>query len=325
MERIFVRSLVKTILGHTFRRVPIIRKTLDGGLTVFMFHEVSNCSGRFAHDYNLTVSPETFRNQVIWINAEFNVIDPRQLIEKKQLPKRAAIISFDDGFRGTFENAFPILEALKIPAIIFLNMKPVLERTPTLAATACYLNRYSKVFHAFAKDRGLTPPFQLTLTPNLMQEFELRHGVIDRANVNSYQGAFADLETLQKWDRRGFFSYGNHLFEHWNACALTEFEFEEQYMQNESALSIFKSTVPLFAFTNGQPGSCFTDRDLRLTHRLGARHVFSATGGVNNNASSFLLGRLGLTSLDRDSAQLWFRAGRAALTVHSSSPEVGYR
>ena len=79
------------------------------------------------------------------------------------------------------------------------------------------------------------------------------------------------------------------------------------------ALSQFKNKANLFAFTNGQPGSCYSDRDVTHLDRMGARKIFTTRGGVNRDPNQLLLGRMVLSQRDIEADQLWFRAGRAAL------------
>ncbi|NDH68722.1 MAG: hypothetical protein EBY22_12625 [Gammaproteobacteria bacterium] len=127
-----------------------------------------------------------------------------------------------------------------------------------------------------------------------------------------------DLKTLMKWDAKQLVCYGNHLFEHWNAAALTAAEFEKQYLDNEAALSGLASKVNLFAFTNGRPQICFTLREVELLKGMGAGKIFSTAGGVNQDKGKFLQGRVALCEADNDAARLWFRVGRAVIQHQAS-------
>jgi peptidoglycan/xylan/chitin deacetylase (PgdA/CDA1 family) len=307
-----MRNLMKKTIGLSIRCMPPVRHALKRGLTVFVFHEVSDHPSEFARQFGLSVSTATFRRQASWIKANFNVVHPSALLDGAPLPERAAVISFDDGFLGTFRNGLAILEQLGLPSVLFLNMHAILERRPILSAIACYLDRYVPGFAAFAAARDMRRPYHLTLTPELLAEFEKTHGAVDRAAVLAYQGPFADVEEMRKWDGRPLVAFGNHLFEHWNAAALNDEQFREQYLENETALAQFKSRCNLFAFTNGQPGSCFTGRELGHLQRLGAGKAFSSWSGVLEDPTQFLLGRLSLAEIDTDDDHLWFRLGRAA-------------
>ena len=316
-----IRSILKKTLGISFSFMPQVRRAMKKGLTVFMFHEVSDRPSRFAEEYGLAVSRKTFHRQVSWIQSNFDVIHPVDVLNETPLPERAAVISFDDGFLSSFENGLAILEKLGAPSVFFLNMQAILEQKPILSAIACYLNRYVPEFSDFCKSVGISSPFHLTLNPSLLNSFEEYYGPVDKDAVLDYQGQFADLHTVMAWNNKDVVVYGNHLFDHWNAPALSIEEFEEQYKKNEIALSKLENRVNLFAFTNGQPGTCFSRREVDLLKQLGARKVFSGAVVANRYAKKYLLGRIGLSEHEKDEYHLWFQIGRAVFNdiLHNKS------
>lgn len=305
------RVTVKKTLGSLARFLPRVRHSIDKGLTVFAFHDVSNRPSQFATRYGLVVSNETFERQIQWIKANFEVVHPSAILANEPLPKRAAVITFDDGYRGTFENGLPILERLGVPSLIFLNMQPILLGSPVMSAMACFLDGADPAFANFCRQASLERPFHLSLNPRVWEEYKREHADIDMSAVGKFQGEFADLDTLRRWDEHSLVCYGNHLFEHWNAAALSSEELKDQYLHNEAELSSFSGRVNLFAFTNGQPDTCFSTRDVALLKSLGAGRVFSTAGGINQDKEEFLLGRVALCESDNTVAGLWFRIGRA--------------
>ncbi|MDP2127587.1 MAG: polysaccharide deacetylase family protein [Pseudohongiella sp.] len=308
------RSLIKKIVGFSIRNIPHIADGFKQGLTVFVFHDVSDQPSRFASQYSLSVLLSTFRQQCLWIQDHYNVIHPADLLTSDPLPPQAAMISFDDGFLGTFENGLAILDELKLPSVVFLNMNAILNQDPIISATACYLANHVPQFRDFADSVHLKAPFHLTLTPSILRRFEDSYGQLDYDAIRNYQGTFADIRILQKWDGRPLVVFGNHLYEHWNAVALSIEEFQDQYLKNEAALSQLESYINLFAFTNGQPDLCFSKREISVLTKLGANRIFSSYGGVNLNPNdSFLLGRVGLSETDSDRDRLFFRIARASL------------
>lgn len=303
--------MAKKALGSLARFLPRVQHSIDKGLTVFAFHDVSNRPSQFARRYGLVVSNETFERQIRWIKSNFEVVHPSAILANEPLPKRAAVITFDDGYRGTFENGLPILERLGVPSLIFLNMQPILLESPVLSAMACFLDDAASGFAPFCRQAGLEPPFHLSLNPRVWEDYKRGHGDIDMSAVGEFQGEFADLDTLRRWDGHPLVCYGNHLFEHWNAAALSSEELKDQYLHNEAELSSFSARVNLFAFTNGQPDTCFSALDVALLKSLGAGRVFSTAGGINQDKEEFLLGRVALCESDSTGAGLWFRIGRA--------------
>lgn len=88
-------------------------------LRVFMYHKVSTGKKDF-----LTVDSEDFRKQMAFIKSRFNVVRLSQVLEAmkhgERLPRRAALITFDDGYMNNFELAYPILKSLELPFTVFL-------------------------------------------------------------------------------------------------------------------------------------------------------------------------------------------------------------
>ncbi len=70
------------------------------------------------------VTPESFFTQMKFLEEYTHVIPLEELLEKLEsgqpLKPRTVVITFDDGWRDNFTNAYPVLKALKLPATIFL-------------------------------------------------------------------------------------------------------------------------------------------------------------------------------------------------------------
>lgn len=77
------------------------------------------------------VTPEQFRSQLETLRKLGTIISQAQLKDYLEsgsgLPERALMITFDDGLREQYELALPILDDLEIPAIFFVNTRPLEE------------------------------------------------------------------------------------------------------------------------------------------------------------------------------------------------------
>lgn len=100
-------------------------------LTVLAHHRINDIN---APDFmglkaNVSASPEQFAQQIEYVARHFNVIDLATLrdhvIDGKPLPPRPLLITFDDGYLDNYENAYPILKAHGLPAVIFLVTRMV--------------------------------------------------------------------------------------------------------------------------------------------------------------------------------------------------------
>ncbi len=303
-----LKKLFRSILGLVYRANPFFRYSLKNKLVIFVFHEVSNSQSEFTFSNSIAHSVFQFERHVKWIKKNFNVISPKDLFTEKKLPKYAALITFDDGYEGTFKNGLKILKKYKLPSIIFLNCKPIIESKPNLAATAIYLGRKNN-FLKYAKKNFLKKPFHLSLTPQHLKVFRQEYNDHLEEEIHIFQGKLASMNTLKKWEEEENIFYGNHLYDHWNAKALTKNEFINEYNKNKQVLFSFKNYLNLFAFTNGKPGTCFSKEHIKILKELKPEKIFSASNGINSGSSSFLLGRLSTHERDISENHLWFRLG----------------
>jgi len=306
-----VKRVTKRIIGSIVRPYIYLHQINTTTLTVFNYHDVTDNPSPFQEEFGLNVSTDTFKRQISWISDNFNIIHPEDVVNHVHFPKRAALITFDDGFLGAFENGFDYLKSKNIPSIMFLNMRTVIQQRPMFSAIACYLGKHVQEFNHFAKKEKILRPYHLTIGPMIFSMIEEKLGKIDLNEVWKYQGVLVDIKTIQYWDNEPTVAFGNHLFDHWNALILNADEFEEQYKRNETELSQLKNTVSLFAFTNGQPETCFSNRDIKLLKKYGAKRLFSTHGGVNHNPNNYLLGRLSLVDKDNNEGAFWFRIFQA--------------
>ena len=303
-------KLLKSLLGFAYRLNPVFRYSLGRGLTVFVFHEVSDNPSDFTRKFGLNLTIQNFRRQAEWISNNFNLVSPEALIDNSTLPKNAALVTFDDGFAGAFKNAFPILEELNIPVLMFMNMLPQIERTPMLSAKVLYLSEHNSYFISNLEDLGLSVAPHLVVTPSIMKIFDEKYGMdYDEDLINRYQGDLADRVTMESWDSSPNVYYGNHFYDHWNAAALSKDELSQQYLLNKNALEKYVSAINFVAFTNGKPGTCFSSRDVDILKALGVSKIFSAVNGVNSNSKNTLLGRVYTHDSDESPNQLWCRLG----------------
>jgi len=312
-----LKSILKDSMGAIYKLNPFLRYRIKNGLTIFVFHEVSDNPSEFTDNYGLTVSISQFIDQITWIKNNFNIVDPAiVLTENSSLPSSAAIITFDDGFLGTFENGFPILKQFNIPILMFLNMKPILDRSPMLSALVCYLFKYNNDFKDFVKKYRVHSPYHLSINPNLLKKFLNEGHQINYDQINNFQGELVNQETLSKWDKEEIVNFSSHFFDHWNAAALSSTELEDQYILNENELVNYSSYLNLLAFTNGKPNSCFNQENIKVLKDLGVTKLFSSVNGINKSYQSFLLGRLSINQNDISTNHLWYRLGETSRKIN---------
>ena len=192
---------------------------------------------------------------------------------------------------------------------MFMNMQPQIEKSPLLSALVIYLTTHCRDFSNYIDRIGLTKPAYLFVTPEIIAQFKLEFDMPETSEILKFQGELVDTETMKAWDSCSNVYYGNHLYDHWNATAISQAELENQYYLNNLALQNYQSSIELFAFTNGKPDTCFSETDIKTVVNMGAKKVFSSVQGCNKNSASVLLGRVFTSDLDISSNHLWCRVG----------------
>jgi peptidoglycan/xylan/chitin deacetylase (PgdA/CDA1 family) len=94
-------------------------------LTVLAYHRVADGPSPDFYGFlgNLSATPEAFAEQMRFVSQRFTPIgigDLAAALEGAPLPDRAALVTFDDGYRDNRDEALPILEELGIPSVVFL-------------------------------------------------------------------------------------------------------------------------------------------------------------------------------------------------------------
>jgi peptidoglycan/xylan/chitin deacetylase (PgdA/CDA1 family) len=90
-----------------------------------MYHRIAEES---FDPWGMAVSPKHFAEQAEWLARNCEVLPLVEFASahrEGKLPRDAVAITFDDGYACTYKVAAPVLEALKLPATVFLPAAPL--------------------------------------------------------------------------------------------------------------------------------------------------------------------------------------------------------
>ncbi len=305
-----IKEFLRNTVGITGKYLPPLTRSLDKSLTVFVFHDVSNEPAHFTRENDVTVSTELFKTQLRFISENFNVVSTESWL-KGNTRKRAAIITFDDGFQGIFSNALPILREMNLPSVIFMNMGPVLTGN-YWAERVIYLCQKVKTFQQFLVNHGIAPVeavqyAHLECTQEIVDLYEQEQGTSYMHELHGYIEPYASLDDLEEADGDPLVTLGSHLYTHFNVKNLSDAVLKEEYQKNAVALSRFKRYVPLFAFPFGQPGACFSINQAGLLSKSGAIRLFTAWPRPNPDHSAKIIDRVALSAKHDCERRIWFQ------------------
>ena len=99
----------------------LLRSTIKSQAAIIVNHRVGS-KDVWSLD---SVSVQNFESQVKYLNKYYNILSLSELTkhiqEKKPIPKRAVVLTFDDCYKDIYMYAYPILKKYSVPATIFLT------------------------------------------------------------------------------------------------------------------------------------------------------------------------------------------------------------
>ncbi len=117
------RILLRPILYYGgFPQWKILWRRLTGKRKIFilLYHKIHyQAKPLFGH----AVRPDVFERQIIFLKKHYDIVDLKYLNKreyKENSKKDIAVITFDDGYRNNYSEAFPVLKKHNVPATIFL-------------------------------------------------------------------------------------------------------------------------------------------------------------------------------------------------------------
>jgi hypothetical protein len=302
-----MKKIIKAAIGLSYglRKNFLLKNTLS----VFVYHDVTDTPSEWSKAYGLNVTPVVFDFQIGFIKKHFDVISPDDLLEGS-IPERAAMITFDDGLKNVFTNAAPILKRHGAPATIFMNMAPV-KGDVFWSGLITYLCEKRRDFIEYLKtgidpSADNRPPF-LRCSPEIVNAYIEKAGQSFEKEAREFVGEFADENDLEKASGSGFIFYGNHLYNHHIPLLMSDDELLNSFKTNAAALEKYPNSRPLLAFPFGQPGTCFSERQIDLLLANGAKKVFSSDDIINDDPLSDYLHRIELRNKDNSPAKMWYR------------------
>ena len=104
----------------------LVHKANAGKLVVLCYHGVvENLLDREHPKYDTTVTAAEFASHLELLTKWFHpvsLLDVRtSYLENKPLPRRAALVTFDDGYRNVLTHGAPILRRFGVPAAVFVS------------------------------------------------------------------------------------------------------------------------------------------------------------------------------------------------------------
>ncbi len=258
--------------------------------------------------------PEWFREQVAYLVRNYEVIPLSLLLEcfekNRMPPANSAVLTFDDGFRDNFENVFPILQEIGVPATIFLVTGSIETGELPWPQRLGYMLQWTRqpvIFGWFTGGRELPleSAWERRRCSAIIKKQLGRLARTDREKVLGELARILDvkppLDRMLNWEEAremqasGLVEFGAHTVSHpWlEYLPLDEARWEMERSREDLREHLGLRNPP-FAF----PGGSFTPGLLELVKQLGFRAVFQSRPELRINSpattNQYALSRVGL-------------------------------
>ena len=274
------------------------------------------------------LSQQVFAEQMQYIARHHRVISVRQMAEELENSDgsgQAVVVTFDDGYLGTYTEAFPILEKYKIPATVYLTAG---------AIDSGEISWYDRVFLQFQKASS-----ELTLMLDSARTYRLStyaRRIEAAADVLMYlrslpdeerqawckdfermiplqpaevRGAMMSWEQVRSMQRAGI-CFGAHTITHPVVSRLKPEALSREIAGSKRLIEHETGTaVEHFAFPFGKPSDCGTGGS-QILGKLGFRTAVTTIVGLNElGADLFRLRRI-VVGIDGSIANFAFQLHR---------------
>lgn len=309
-KRINARNAVKNLVSRLVYHSGLVNKIRkSNGLVILMFHKVNAIDDALP----LTVSPEIFDSLVAEISKcnEVVKLDRSELEKHGKSGRLRFAISFDDGYKDNYVQAYPILRNHNVPATIYVSTD--------------YINGkrefwYEKIIHAIKNTRhkeldlrdlvgrivGIkTEADRIELMHSLNSELKnltederssISQEILERSGVKQ---TFRASEMLD-WDdiremKGGGIDIGSHTMSHPILSRESEERTHEEIACSREIIEHeLGQKVTSFAYPNGTSDD-FNDINVEQVENAGYTTACTTIEGVNyTGAPPFLLKRVNI-------------------------------
>jgi peptidoglycan/xylan/chitin deacetylase (PgdA/CDA1 family) len=324
-----LKSILKIILAFTLYysgAICILRFLGRHNAKILLYHSVNNNKNEFIQGLNLTISSTTFKKHLRYLQRHYQIMPLKNLVHclnEKYVPKRAIVITFDDGFADNYRYAYPLLKRDNIPATIFLCTDCIGKKGSIWIQDLNYLINTcgaTEVFNKIQNVNGFNKKCQILVgrnqnndvAKNMIDAFaysvqkETRDNIIENlyAELNlkkkqlySNNQVFLNWRQVSEMHRNGI-SFGNHGASH---TPLSAMSIEEEKNEIENSHNIIQKNLKQnflpFAYPFGTE-KAYNAETKKIVKRANHDCILTARQTKNvKGTSPFDLGRINISEM----------------------------
>ena len=304
-----IKKVIKQLWAHSWMWRHLAIRVRPPGLIVLMYHRINSHSNEEFDG----LSKDIFREQMEWIREHCRVVSPDEVNAELSSERRSApavLVTLDDGYRCVYENVYPILKELTIPALVFLPTQVIDEgglvwtdavnwaakRSPKDTVSVAWLKPQQWSLVKTSSRRQLASACKTYLKSIAdIQRRELLGEYLDALGVSH------TIKTIERqmltWDEvratLDLITYGGHSHTHPIMSQVTPEALEREIRICKERITAETGQLPrYFAYPNGCRED-FNELCELLLQKYGFEIAYSTIEGINNaNVNRMQLRRL---------------------------------
>lgn len=243
--------------------------------TVLMFHRVS--------------SRNWFADTLDLIKKIYKIVPMEELdsyFYRKGRLKNACHLTFDDGDQSIFENAFPVLKEMSLPASLFISPKVIRERCnywfqevesiTDHRGDGLLKRAVARMFKVKSSELRKFGIFSILTQLKLKEILKVIHEVKDRYGLKIKKKYNVTVDQFLELRKSNLFTIGAHTLRH-SILRNEDDEIAEKEIREslEDLSEMIGEKVKYFAYPNGISGLDYGRREVGILKKLKVRLSFS--------------------------------------------------
>lgn len=341
------KNILAPVLGFLSR--PFLSK----GGTILTYHQVVSPGSReLVTSPSEFVSYRLFKKHLKWLQAEYTIIPLSELLRRyrdRQALDDTVAITFDDGWKNTYTEAFSLLKKNQIPGTIFLATNfigtnaPIWFSSLKRVISECEKKPFIvKRMLESADFTGLPPQIrervEVGIKNSNLDELTSLFKHVDSKLVSLIVSAWSELcrganvffedmdlwltwEDLLEMDESGLIEFGPHGDHHYFFNTISENTIYNEIKESWNKISTrLKHSVKCFCYPGGQ----YFIRHINIIKSMGMEFAVTYSGGKIHYASDpYQLPRNGIHNLSHSNRHSFFNSIDCIPGYYKRYPVVG--
>lgn len=244
-------------------------------------------------NFHKVTDPEWLEAVIGLLKSRYTMISADQMIayynQGQQLPRRACLITVDDGDETSYSVFYPILKKHQVPAIFFVSPEKILR-------TGKHLNYWFQEARNCEDGQDLMEKiyqgdYSVDEIWEIIDNYKSEHRVGELSDQNM------TLEQVLKIDKEGLVTIGAHTMDHPFLARESDERSEYEIVASIRQLAeLLGHPILTFAYPNGRPGMDFGEREMKTLSHTSCQIAFSTQPmNFSREDSPYAIPRFGLT------------------------------